>query len=140
MSASSQIKSGFEKYLNSDITFLKPDSLSGNLNALKKKNFTPLKSVRAYWINEESSEKRDSGESQGYSAIILLQFDGLEDHETEINQECRIIKREILEDEPWNSDEEWLIKRIQPVDRIDGYWIIEFEVYQPAKGNRVHLR
>ncbi|MCE9501285.1 MAG: hypothetical protein K8R21_12430 [Leptospira sp.] len=134
------MKSGFEKYRNAEITILKPVSSTGELNALKKKTFAAVLSCDAYWMGEKNSETRgEAGEKQKYSALIHVQFDDLEEHDSDITQQCRIIKKKITEEEnTWDAKDEWLIEQIRPSSRIDGFWIIEFEIYQPFEGNKVH--
>lgn len=140
MSVESMMKRSFRKYSERRITIIEPTAKSGSLNAVKTVTFAPLKSVPCYFNSVVTdADNSEGGERQSYEAKALVIYDELLDVESAITPACRILVGDYETVNDASLAKSWLIDHIRPVSRIEGFWIIQFELSQRKAGNRVQL-
>lgn len=140
MSVESMMKRSFEKYSERKITIIRPATKTGQLNSVKKVEYEILKSASCYFNNVVSdSETDEGGKKTSYNAKALVIYDDIIDIESIINSSCRILSGEHSDLNDSKIKDAWLIDLIRPVSRIDGFWIIQFDISKPMAGNRVEL-
>jgi hypothetical protein len=140
MSVESMMKRSFEKHSERRITIIQQTTKSGALNAVKTIGYEPLKSVPCFFNSVVSeSDNSEGGERQSYEAKALVIYDEVIDIEEFINPSCRILIGDYESIDEQALSKSWIINLIRPVSRIEGFWIIQFDICKPKSGNKVHL-
>ncbi len=130
MSIHSMLDRAFEKGAQAKIKILTPVSVPvpSGLNASKKTTYISSKDISCVWIWKDTANDNEVGERQEYRAVCQIRP---EDLGAEIlSPNCRIEKED--------SEGEWLIDTIHPVQELEGFQLIRIEVTKPkAGGNKV---
>jgi hypothetical protein len=139
MSARSQLHRSFEKYRTTYITILEETERTGELEALKKRTFIPLKVIYCYWDETTNKDYNQAGESQDYQAKIRILYSDILDIQEKLNQYCRVLQKIALNPGEWEEREEWTIETILPRIGPGGFRVLEMQIKLPKEGNQVRL-
>ena len=117
----------------------------GRMKSNPKTIWTKVATLPGFFsVSNGTEASGEGGEHQGYNAVALFDYDVLKPFETFIDQSCRIVDGSV---DP-SSDLElveaykssWQIKFIDPTSKSEKFWLVQFDLERPSKGNQVHLK